>query len=260
MVLSALGSTGMKVSPLGLGSVKFGRNQGVKYPHAFALPSDKEVRYLLDLAWDLGINLLDTAPAYGSSEERLGQLLDRRRDWIIVTKVGENFSESGSHFDFSAKATRLSVERSLQRLRVECLDIVLIHSDGDDVRILEQEAVLETLLEMKTAGLIRAVGLSGKTEAGGLQALAHTDVVMVTHNPLYQEERSVIRAAEQQNKGVLIKKGLLSGHLQQLSTEDPVQSALNMIFSEPGVGSVVMGTLNPDHLRANVAAVQQLLG
>ena len=136
----------------------------------------------------------------------------------------------------------------------------MIHSDGDDLRILEQEAVLDTLLEMKTAGLIRAVGLSGKTVTGGLQALEHGDVVMVAHNPLYKEEQAVIRAAKQQNKGVLIKKGLLSGHLQQLSMEDPVKAALEMIFSEPGVGSVVMGTLNPDHLRANVTAVQQVLG
>ena len=100
MALRTLGSTDMEVSPLGLGTVKFGRNQGVKYPHAFALPSDGEIRNLLDLAWDLGINLLDTAPAYGSSEERLGQLLDHSQDWIIVTKVGENFSEGCSLFRF----------------------------------------------------------------------------------------------------------------------------------------------------------------
>jgi aryl-alcohol dehydrogenase-like predicted oxidoreductase len=51
---------------------------------------------LLELAWDLGINLLDTAPAYGESEERLGRLLRQcRRDWVIVTKVGEEFRRWG---------------------------------------------------------------------------------------------------------------------------------------------------------------------
>ena len=79
-----LGSTGMSLSPLGLGTVKFGRNQGVKYPSHFDLPSDQQIRNLLAQAQDLGINLLDTAPAYGISEERLGPLLaGQRADWLI---------------------------------------------------------------------------------------------------------------------------------------------------------------------------------
>ena len=152
MELRPLGATGLKVSPLGLGTVKFGRNQGVKYPHPFELPSDREARALLDLAWDLGINLLDTAPAYGDSEERLGRLLrQNRRDWVIVTKVGEEFHDGVSRFDFSAAATRASVERSLRRLGVEALDAVLIHSSGDDLAILEREDVLPTLLALKQA-------------------------------------------------------------------------------------------------------------
>ena len=125
MELRPLGATGLRVSPLGLGTVKFGRNQGVKYPQSFELPSDREALALLDLAWELGINLLDTAPAYGESEERLGRLLRHcRRDWVIVTKVGEEFRAGASHFDFSAAATRASVERSLRRLGVETLDPV----------------------------------------------------------------------------------------------------------------------------------------
>ena len=70
-----LGNTGMTVSVLGLGTVKLGRNQAVKYPEPFELPDDAQARRLIDRARDLGINLLDTAPAYGTSEERLGRLL-----------------------------------------------------------------------------------------------------------------------------------------------------------------------------------------
>ncbi|MCB1714957.1 MAG: aldo/keto reductase [Candidatus Competibacteraceae bacterium] len=257
MELRALGSIGIKVSALGLGTVKFGRNQGVKYPRGFALPSDQQIRDLLAQARELGINLLDTAPAYGSSEERLGRLLPPAQShWIISTKVGETFQQGKSVFDFSAAATQTSVERSLRLLRREHLDLVLIHSDGDDERILQQTDCLEALLTMKARGWIRAVGMSSKTVAGGLLAVAHCDVVMVTYNLSSTAELPVIRQARQAGKGVLIKKGLLSGHLQQFQTHaaDPVAASMRLLLSEPGVSSVVIGTLNPGHLQANVAA------
>ena len=116
MELRALGRTGLQVSPVGLGTVKFGRNQQVKYPRGFDLPDDAHLRDLLAVARELGINLLDTAPAYGSAEERLGALLDHADDWVIVTKVGEAFEHGASRFDFSAAGTRASVERSLRRV------------------------------------------------------------------------------------------------------------------------------------------------
>ncbi len=134
----ALGSTGLAVSCLGLGTVKVGRNQGVKYPQSFQLPDDARVREVLALCRDAGMNLIDTAPAYGSSEERLGELLTRRQDWVICSKVGEEFEDGASHFDFTAAHVRRSVERSLRRLRTDCLDLVLIHSDGNDEAMVRQ--------------------------------------------------------------------------------------------------------------------------
>lgn len=258
--LRSLGATGLQVSPLGLGTVKLGRNQAVKYPRAFELPSDRDALTLLEIAWDLGINFLDTAPAYGTSEERLGRLLRHcRREWVIVTKVGEAFQDGVSHFDFSAAATRISVERSLRRLGVATLDAVLIHSDGDDLAILERETVLPTLFDLKQAGLIRAVGMSTKTVDGGLRAVECCDLVMVTYNWYQREKLPVIRAAQAANKGVLIKKGLLSGHLDRIAEPDPIVASLSSIYAEPGISSVVVGTLNPTHLRANAAAVERAL-
>ena len=123
-----LGSTGLMVSPLGLGTVKLGRDQGVKYPNGFTIPDDDDARRLLKMARELGINLIDTAPAYGRSEERLGPLLRGQRDqWVIVSKVGEEFDNGQSRHDFSAEHTRRSVERSLQRLETEVIDLVLVH-------------------------------------------------------------------------------------------------------------------------------------
>ena len=74
-----LGQTGIEMSVLGLGTVKFGRNEGVKYPESFDIPDDAALADLLSIAKDLGINTLDTAPAYGTSEERLGGLLKGQR-------------------------------------------------------------------------------------------------------------------------------------------------------------------------------------
>src|SRR4051812_24720467 len=107
MLSRPLGSTGLTVSMLGLGTVKFGRNQKVKYPEAFDLPSDAQIEGLLDVALEAGINLLDTAPAYGVSEERLGKLLGSRRDqFVIVTKTGEEFIDGQSVYNFSKEHTQ----------------------------------------------------------------------------------------------------------------------------------------------------------
>ncbi len=258
MELRPLGSTGIRVSPLGLGTVKLGRNQQVKYPRAFELPSDAQVVDLLALSRELGVNLLDTAPAYGTSEERLGRLRPGvREDWVIVTKVGEFFDGGQSRFDFSAAATRASVERSLRRLGTDYLDAVLIHSDGDDERILNHEPVLETLADLKDEGMIRAHGISSKTVAGGLRAVELCDVVMATYNPVDTAERPVLDAAHRNGKGVLVKKGLRSGHV---AGADGVLESLRFVFAHPAVSSLVVGTINPEHLRANVTALEAVLG
>ena len=246
MKLRPLGSSGIKVSPLGLGTVKIGRNEQVKYPQGFDIPGDAQVSELLALAWDLGINFIDTAPAYGSSEQRLGQLLPHADDWVIMTKVGEIFENGESRFDFSAQHTRQSVENSLKQLRRDMIDVVLVHSDGNDMDIINNEAALETLEQMKQAGLIRAYGMSTKTVEGGRWIVEHADVVMATFNLETDAELPVIERACELNKGVVVKKGLQSGHA--VSVED----AFRYVLLQPGVSSMIVGTINPDHLRSNV--------
>ena len=258
MKITQLGNHDIVVSAVGLGTVKFGRNQQVNYPHAFELPRDKAIIELLACARDLGVNLLDTAPAYGQSEERLGALLKgQRQQWVISSKVGEEFNDGVSHFDFSAASVRKSVERSLKRLRTDYLDIVLVHSNGEDEKIIQEYAIFSVLNDLRDAGMIRAFGMSTKTVKGGLLAVDHADVVMVMHNPIYTEEQSVIAYAHQCGKSVFIKKALASGHLQKIEGADPVAAAMQFIFQEPGVTSVIVGTLNPEHLRHNVSCVLQ---
>jgi len=249
----ALGGTGLLVSILGLGTVKLGRNLGVKYPSAFDIPSDKEARDLLAIASELGINLLDTAPAYGNSEQRLGELLQGQRErWLICTKVGEEFENGASRFDFSPGHTRASIERSLRRLRTDRLEIVLVHSDGNDLDIINRSGTLETLAELKEEGKILAFGMSTKTVEGGVLAARKSDCVMVTWNLEYDDDIPVIEFCREQGKGVLIKKALASGHAAKAGGQDPVGKSFSTIFSNPGVTSAVIGTINPAHLRDNV--------
>ncbi|MHC2145996.1 aldo/keto reductase [Pseudomonas sp. 210_17 TE3656] len=255
-----LGSTGLHVSPLGLGTVKLGRDQGVKYPNGFTIPDDDQARLLLAQARDLGINLIDTAPAYGRSEERLGPLLRGQRDhWVIVSKVGEEFEEGQSRFDFSAAHTRFSIERSLKRLETDHIDLVLVHSDGNDLHILEHEEVYQTLEALKREGKIGGFGLSGKTVEGGLKALQRGDCAMVTYNLNEQAERPVLDYAAEHGKAILVKKALASGHVCLSPGVDPVRASFELLFGHPGVSSAIVGTINPVHLAHNVATVAAVL-
>lgn len=243
---------GKLVSALGLGTVKFGRNTGVKYPggDGFHLPDDATVSSLLDLSLDLGITLLDTAPAYGLAEERLGALLGPRRDkFFLMTKTGEEFDGVHSRHDFTAAHTRVSIDRSLQRLRTDYLDAVLVHANRDDLAVVTETDVLPVLRDLQQAGKIGLIGVSTYTVAGGLAALDAADAVMVAYSPAYQDERAVIDAAAARGRAVFIKKALSSGH-----SVDPAAD-LRFVTGTPGVTTTIIGSLTPANIRANVAAV-----
>lgn len=243
---------GALVSRLGLGTVKFGRNTGVKYPggDGFALPDDAQISSLLDLCLDHGITLLDTAPAYGNSEERLGAVLGTRRDkFFLMTKAGEEFDGATSRYEFSAAHTRMSVERSLACLRTDYLDAVLVHSNRDDVNVVQQTDVLPTLHRLREEGKIGLIGVSTYTVAGGLAALERSDAVMVAHNTGYREEAAVIAAAHVAGKAVFIKKALASGHSRDTAAD------LRFVMNTPGVTAAVIGSLTPANILANIAAI-----
>ena len=253
-----MGSTGIEISVLGLGTVKLGRDQEVKYPSGFTIPNDDDVRDLLTLSQDLGINFIDTAPAYGNSEERLGQLMANPNDWVIMTKVGEIFENGKSSFDFSAEHTRMSVERSLKRLKRDSLDMVLVHSNGDDMHIINNEGALEELDRLKQKGLIQSYGMSTKTVEGGIWVVENTDVVMATLNLSDDHDLPVIKRAHELNKGVIIKKGLQSGHADKSAGGSGVDEAFKYVFSHEGVSSMIVGTINQKHLTHNVDIVNEI--
>lgn len=281
MELRPLGRTGIRVSALGLGTVKLGRNRAVKYPggEGAALPSDQQVHDLLNAAADVGINLIDTAPAYGISEERIGLAMHAQnwfggRDrWVLCTKVGEQFDPDtgASLFDFSEASVRASVMRSLARLRTDVLDIVLLHCSDNDVHDLLETGAIHALQQLKREGHIRSHGASTKSTDAGLLALRDSggacDVVMLTYNPRERRDELVIDAARMRGVGVLIKKALMSGHTSDLAATLPQSlrdipnagdAAIAFALNKPGVSSVVVGTSSPDRLRANALITGRL--
>lgn len=178
---------------------------------------------------------------------------------MIVSKVGEEFVDGQSVFDFSAAHTRRSVERSLKRLETDRIELVLVHSDGNDLDILENSEVYPTLAALKREGLIGAYGLSGKTVEGGLRALREGDCAMVTYNLNERAERPVIEYAAAHAKGILVKKALASGHACLGAGQDPVRTSFELVFDQPGVAAAIVGTINPLHLAHNVAMAAQAL-
>lgn len=251
MVSRPLGRTGLNVSLIGLGTVKLGRNTDVKYPAAFELPSDAQAKTLLQTALDLGVNLIDTAPAYGTSEARLGPFVTAHRDRIVLaTKAGESYENGRSMYDFSSKAIIASVENSLRNLGTDHVDILVLHSNGEDEKILTQTDALEGLAAVKRAGKVRAAGLSAKTEKGIALAGESLDIVMAPFSQSDQLLAGVLAEAHAAGLGVLAIKGLASGHL-------PASVAIEFVLKQPFIDALIVGTIDTEHLRAAVAAAER---
>ena len=245
-----LGRTGIRVTPIGFGAFKIGRNQGIKYPSSYDLPDEDATARLLNSVVDMGINYIDTAPAYGMSEERIGRhLAGRRGEFTLSTKAGEVFRDGQSFYDFTPAALRTSVANSLRLLRTERVDILFLHSNGDDVRLASDDAIAAQMLRFKEAGQARAVGFSGKLPAGAQAAMNWADVLMVEYHSEDTSHDEVMREAAQRGIGVVVKKGLGSGRLD-------ATHAIRFALAHPAVQSVVVGTLNADHLKTNIAAAE----
>ncbi|MFN8817230.1 MAG: aldo/keto reductase [bacterium] len=276
-----LGTAGPEVGVIGLGTVKFGRTAGLKLARPAELPSDERALAVLTRAAELGVNLIDTAPAYGVAEERLGALLPKatggagwRSRWVLCGKVGEVFEADAdgadgaggvggrSRYDFSAKFIRASLEASVRRLGTDHLDVALLHfsSSVDDVAVLKAGEAMGALAEAKRVGLVRAIGASTGSVAGGLEAVrgGACAVVMLTLNRLSMADAGAAAEAGARGVGVLVKKALASGHavVGGGGGGADVEGALRMVLGTPGVGCAVVGTTSVAHLEEAVRAAR----
>jgi aryl-alcohol dehydrogenase-like predicted oxidoreductase len=242
------------ISAIGFGAFKLGRNQGIKYEQSYELPDDATAERLLNGVLDLGVTYVDTAPAYGLSEERIGRFLTHRRaEFVLSTKVGERFDNGESNYDFSEQGIRKSVEQSLRRLRTDVLDIVFVHAPRSDLAVINDSDAAGTLLSLRDRGVVRAVGFSGHTTAAFRQAMDWADALMLEYHSADLALESVITEAAARNKIVVVKKGLASGRIAG-------DEAIRFALANPGVTSLVIGSLSLQHMAENVGIAQSVRG
>ena len=155
-----LGRTGIKVSPYALGALMLATQVGN--------PDPEDSIRIIHRALDAGINLVDTADAYGDSEEVVGRALKGRRDNVVLTtKVGRPMGTDPNQQGASRRWIMTAVEDSLRRLQTDHIDVYQIHRPDPDTDIGE---TLSALTDLVRSGKIRAFGTSAMPASNLVEA------------------------------------------------------------------------------------------
>ena len=286
MTSRPLGATGIEVSAVGLGAWQLGRS--AEWP---AGPDPEEAVRIARAALDLGVTFIDTAPVYagGQSELNVGAALAGvpRDDYVLCTKVGRR--PDGST-DWSPEAIEGSVRGSAERLGVEHIDVVVLHSPPPEV--LTSPEHTEALRDLKSKGLIRAYGASVDQGHEIDTALKERpDVLEVRLSALYQEPLEALGRAAERGVGSIIKVPLESGWLSGAYDADStftdvrarwspadvalraslveefrallpegvgtLQGALRFLLAYPEISTLIPGTRSLDHLASSIAAAAE---
>jgi aryl-alcohol dehydrogenase-like predicted oxidoreductase len=216
MAMRDLGSSGLKVSQISMGTVALGMDYGLSGPMQACSPTEVDAVRLLNEALERGINFFDTAPAYGRSEQVVGRAIGHRREAIIATKVSIPTNNSGqlASVEATRRVLQASLSESRSRLRRDCLDVVQVHNAS--LEMLQRGDVTEVLLNARDNGMVRCLGASVYTEEEALAVIASGcfDLVQVAYNILDQRMATrVLPAAESAGVGVIIRSAFLKGVL-----------------------------------------------
>lgn len=203
------GALPIEVSTIGLGTAQLantdGLFKGTKYVSADA------ARRVVRAAIEQGVTFFDTADRYGGSELILGGL-DRgtKARLTIATKAG--LREDGTR-DFSHDYLRQQIDRSLQRLRVETLDVFQLNKPS--LHDLHDGGLVTLLDELKRSGKIRYAGVVvGSPEVGDAWAASgFVDCLQVFYNLLFRQAEALIRLAASRGIGIIVRSPLNSGLL-----------------------------------------------
>jgi aryl-alcohol dehydrogenase-like predicted oxidoreductase len=217
MQYRTLGRTGIKVSPYGLGTLMFATSMGND-------PGDSA--RIIHRAIDAGINLIDTADAYGDSEEVVGAALQGRRDDVVLaTKFGRPIGQEPNHQGASRRWIVTAVENSLRRLQTDHIDLYQLHRPDPDTDV---EETLSALTDLIRSGKVRAIGASGTPVSDIVEAqwVAQRRGLARFHTeqPVYSIlnrgiEREVLPTTQRFGMGTLVwgplGQGLLTGRVRR---------------------------------------------
>jgi aryl-alcohol dehydrogenase-like predicted oxidoreductase len=279
---STLGRTGATVTKLGYGAMEL-RSRNL---------DEAEVDRLLNMVLDSGINMIDTSPDYGASEEHIGRAIAHRRDeFFLASKcgcpVGEVVGEggpAGREHVFTRGNVRAGVEQSLRRMRTEHLDLVQFHMSPSPATLTDNDAVAE-LLALRDAGKIRFLGISGTLPNLPDQiAMGVFDAYQIPYSAVEREHEEAISEAARGGGGTIIRGGVARGIPEPppdyperfremirarnerfektditdlLGDMNPMEFLLRFTISHPDMHTTIVGTKDPGHLAANVAAASR---
>ena len=265
-----LGQTDMNVSVLGFGGSEIG------YEH-ISLTAAKR---LLNEALDVGLNVIDTAECYATSEELIGEAVGkRRRDFYLLTKCGH---ESGwSYPDWRPESLLRSIQRSLKRLKTDHVDLVQLHSCSEAE--LRKGSVVDALKRARERGYTRYIGYSGDGQAAlYATGCGEFDTLQTSVSIADQEALDLfLPLAEKHSVGVIAKRPVANvawhngnrppsdaygrtywQRLQKLGYEclqgdlrATVATALRFTLSVPGVHTAIVGTTKLGRFAENGEAV-----
>jgi aryl-alcohol dehydrogenase-like predicted oxidoreductase len=264
---------GTSLSRLTVGTVQFGLPYGIA--NSSGQPSYKEARDILATAHKGGVNCLDTAVAYGTSEEVIGRALtelDMKDDFVVVTKVPP-LPEGVKSVAEVDSFVEESVLNSLQRLRLDSVPVCMFHREND-------YRYWESLWKLHQRGLVSFIGASTETPDRALDIISGGDAgaVQIPSNLLDRRfsGKRVFQAAREQGVTLFVRSIYLQGALLlplelltgSLASFEPVllklrelahQSGLAMeelsmryMLGIEGVSSLVIGVESVAQMRHNV--------
>ena len=256
-----LGKTDMDVSVLGFGGSEIG------YERA----SRETVTQLLNSALDAGLNVIDTAECYYNSEELIGEAVsNRRKEFYLFTKCGHPHG-FGEHADWSKNSILESIQRSLQRLKTDKIDIVQLHSCSETE--LRRGEAIDGLQAAREKGYTRYIGYSGDSHAARFAVETGAfDTLQTSINIADQEAIELtLPLAREKQMGVIAKRPIANaawktGHrpidsyhheyferVRKLNynfvrsdMNRSISIALRFTLSVPGVHTAIVGTKKPE--------------
>lgn len=238
-----LGSTTLKVSPLGLGLAALGRPGYINLGHAGDLGENYQVEAMearafavLDAAYAAGVRYFDAARSYGQAEAFLGHWLRSRKLPAKALTIGSKWGYSYTA-DWQVQAqiheekehSLAVLQRQWQESRAQlgaALDLYQIHSATLESGVLENSAVLTALARLKADGVAIGLSVSGpRQKAVVAQAVALEldgrplfDCVQATWNLLETSAGEALSLARKEGLGIIVKEALANGRLTQRNT------------------------------------------